>query len=103
MSTITTTVLPAKQSRGTVAILNTVRWIGTGFHLLIAAILLLMSLVAMFTADNGFLVFLGGLLGVGMTLVFGALFYATVGWFVDTLSQLNQIAANTAPTSITAL
>ncbi len=31
-----------------------------------------------------------------MIAIFGALFYATIGWLVETLSMLTEIARNTA-------
>jgi hypothetical protein len=93
MSTITTPI--NRQARTTVSILNTVRTIGTGFYALAAALLALGTLVAAASSDRPGLTFIIGLIWTGMTVVFGALFYAVVGWFAGTLTLLKQIAQNT--------
>jgi hypothetical protein len=83
-----------RQARGTVAILNIARWVGVAFFALTAFGLIVVTLVSMFEGETTRA--LGGILGLGFTIVFGALFYAFIGWYVDTLALLTQIARNTA-------
>ena len=84
-----------RQAKATVGIRNTVRTIGTVFFGILAVVTLLGTLIGTFTSDQGLLVFLVGIVSTGMTVVFGALFYAVVGWYVDSMNLLTQIAANT--------
>jgi hypothetical protein len=97
---MTTTALPApvatknRQARGTVAILNIARWVGVALFALLAFGLVVVTLVSAFEGDTTRM--LAGAGSLGVTVVFGALFYAIIGWYVDTLALLTQIARNTA-------
>jgi hypothetical protein len=84
-----------RQAKATVAILNTVRTIGTTAFGIVAALCLLGTLIGTITSDQHFLYFIVGILTTGLTVVFGALYYAVVGWYVDSLKLLTQIAHNT--------
>jgi energy-converting hydrogenase Eha subunit B len=96
MSAITAALPKYLQARTTANILNAVRILGTLSFGLLALLLVIVGLVQWADAHtNGTLAVLT-IIGVLAALVSGALFYATVGWFVDTLSLLTQIAKNTA-------
>ena len=82
------------QARGTVGILNIARWTGVAFFAFAALIAVGATLVGL--AHGETYTALGGLLGLVFTIIFGALFYAVIGWYVDTLALLTQIAQNTA-------
>lgn len=88
-----------RQARATSTILNAVRMIGTIGFVGVGAFVFLGSLLAAAssrdeTATVAFLAY--GVVAASCVLLFAALFYAVVGWFVDTLSLLTQIAENTA-------
>lgn len=92
---IITPPTPASASVGsvkrTLAILGVVRIGGTILYLGAAALLVLAGLA-------------GDAIGVGITggivcASIGALWYAVIGWFVDSLGLLSAIAANTARTA----
>lgn len=82
------------QAKGTVGILNTVRWIGTGVFGLLAALMLLAALFAFVTSGGPGYAFAGVVFAALLALV-AALIYAVVGWFVDSLNLLVQIEKNT--------
>lgn len=84
------------QARATVQILSTVRAVGTVVYALAVGLILLGTLIGTFTSDQHLTVFFGGIMAAAILGVFGALFYATIGWLVETLSMLTQIARNTA-------
>lgn len=85
-----------RQARATAGILNTVRLIGTIGFVGLAVITLLGGLIGAASSENGAVTLVFGVVGALFALLFAALFYAVVGWFVDTLSLLTQIAENTA-------
>lgn len=91
---IITTPPPARASVGsvkrTIAILSMVRLGGTILYLGAAALMVLAGL----DAGSGVIV----IVGVGSA-ISGALWYAVIGWFVDSLGLLSAIAANTARTA----
>jgi hypothetical protein len=56
----------------------------------------LATVIGTFTTSGSHIAFFfGGVVGTVMLAIFGALFYATIGWLVETLSMLTQIARNT--------
>jgi hypothetical protein len=84
------------QAKGTVGILNTVRWVGTAAYALVALIgvlYLLMSVHQPNTSWTSLVMGVGLVLG---SLIFGALFYAIVGWYVDTLDLLHKLVRRVA-------
>lgn len=91
---IITPPTPASASVGsvkrTIAILEMVRLGGTILYLGAAALLILVGIAEGITLGIG--------LGVGWIII-GALWYAVIGWFVDSLGLLSAIAANTARTA----
>lgn len=88
------------QARATVNILSAVRMIGTIAWAGVACLLALGTVIGAFaTSGSHVAVFFGGLVATVITAIFGALFYATVGWLVETLSMLTEIARNTARTT----
>ncbi len=104
MTSIATTAFIRRnlQVRTTVGILNTVRLVGTGAYGLAALLGLVFLLVSVAQPNTSWTALISGILGVAASVVFGALFYAVVGWFVDTLNLLKQIATNTATGSLAA-
>ena len=98
---MTTSALPAPaaapknlQARGTVGILNTVRWITVAFFGLVALLGVVFMLANVAQGETS--AALVGLLISGASLIYGALAYAFIGWYVDTLNLLTQIARNTS-------
>ena len=84
------------QARGTVGILNTIRWVGTGAYALgalIGVLYLLISVNQPHTSWTSLFMGVGVVLG---SLIFGALFYAIVGWYVDTLDLLHTLVRRVA-------
>ncbi len=102
---MTTSVLPAwaasknLQARTTGGILNIVRYAGTAVFGLIAAILVIAGFVEWADPHTSGLTAVLILIGVGTTTVAALLFYAIVGWYVDSLALLTQIAGNTTARS----
>ena len=90
-------VLPKRnlQARTTASILNLVRIVGTALFGLNALGVAIYGIVAWADPHTSKLAVVLIPLGVLMGLVIAALFYAVVGWFVDTLNLLTQIAKNT--------
>ena len=89
------------QARATVQILSTVRMIGTLAYAVLTALAALATVIGTFTTRGGHIVFVsGGVVATVLVAIFGALFYATVGWLVETLSMLTEIATNTAQQAI---
>jgi len=90
-------VLPKRnlQARTTAGILNLVRIVGTALFGLNALGVAIYGIVAWADPHTSKLAVVLIPLGVLMGLVIAALFYAVVGWFVDTLNLLTQIAKNT--------
>jgi ABC-type polysaccharide/polyol phosphate export permease len=85
------------QARATVQILSTVRMIGTIGYALLTGIVALGTVIGTFTTSGSHIAFFfGGVVATVMIAIFGALFYATIGWLVETLSMLTEIAKNTA-------
>ena len=100
MTTLAAT-LPKKkylQARTTAGILNIVRIVGTALFALNALGVAIYGIVEWADPNTSKFAVVLIPLGVLMWLVIAAVFYAVVGWFVDTLSLLTQIAQNTAPT-----
>ena len=94
MAALTASLPKNLQARTTAGILNVVRILGTvGFGLL-ALLLVILGLVEWADAHTNGTVAVVLIVGVGASLVSGALFYAVVGWFVDTLNLLTKIARN---------
>jgi hypothetical protein len=89
-------VLPKRnlQARTTAGILNIVRIVGTALFVLNALGVVIYGIVAWADPHTSKFAVVLIPLGVLMSLVIAALFYAVVGWFVDTLSLLTQIARN---------
>ena len=73
------------QARDTVSILNIVRWVGVAFFALAALVDVIVVLVAMAHGETYAALF--GILGLGFLVIFGALFDAIVGWYVDSLGS----------------
>ena len=92
MATLAASLPKNLQARTTAGILNAVRVLGTVAFGLLALLLVIVGLVEWADAQTNGTVAVLTILGVGAALVSGALFYAVVGWFVDTLSLLTQIA-----------
>ena len=85
------------QARATVAILSTVRMIGTIAYAVVTGVAALGTVIGTFTTSGSHIgFFFGGVVATIMIAIFGALFYATIGWLVETLSMLTEIAMNTA-------
>jgi len=80
------------QAQTTLRILNAVRLLGTGAFALLALLLAVVGLVEWAGPNTNGTAALLMTVGLGAAVVSGALFYAIVGWFVDTLSLLKQIA-----------
>lgn len=84
------------QVRGTVGILNAVRWLGTAAYALVAVIGVIYLLISVYQPNTSWTsLFMGVGLVLG-SLMFGALFYAIVGWYVDTLDLLHKLARRVA-------
>ncbi|MET0525604.1 MAG: hypothetical protein ABWZ91_12440 [Nocardioides sp.] len=96
MSAITAALPKYLQARTTAGILNIVRIVGTALFAVIAVILGIAGLIEWVDPHTNGLTAVLVIIGVGVAVVSGLLFYATVGWFVDTLNLLTQIAKNTA-------
>ena len=84
------------QARTTAGILSTVRIIGTALFALNALGVAIYGIVEWADPNTSKFAVVLIPLGVLMWLVIAAGFYAVVGWFVDTLNLLTQIARNTA-------
>ncbi len=84
------------QARGTVGILNTIRWVGTGAYALVALIGLLYLLISVDQPNTSWTSLFMGVGLVFGSLIFGALFYAIVGWYVDTLDLLHMLVRRVA-------
>ena len=82
------------QARSTVNILNVARWVGVAFFACSALLSVIMMLVGAVNSDAA--IMMVGFFGIGFNLVFGALFYAFIGWYVDTLDLLTRIARDIA-------
>ena len=99
MTTAAIPDMPGKkhlQARGTVGILNTVRWVGTAAYALGAMIGVLYLLISVYQPNTSWTsLFMGGGVVLG-SLIFGALFYAIVGWYVDTLDLLHKLVRRVA-------
>ena len=96
MTTLNVSIPKNLQARTTAGILNAVRILGTvGFGLL-ALLLVIVGMVEWADAHTNGTAAVMTIIGVGAALVSGALFYAVVGWFVDTLNLLTKISKNTA-------
>lgn len=105
IATPTTPATPARnlQAKGTVGILNTVRWVGTTFCAAVTTLLLLANIVGIIAlSGHGYLTpfsiigfWVGNAIFVVMGGVCAAFFYAVVGWYVDSLNLLVQIERNT--------
>ena len=83
-----------KQARATVAILNTVRWLTVAVFGIGVVLGGLGFLVSLLQGEGQ-----AAIISLAVTLalaVYGALAYAFIGWLVDTLDMLTQIARNTA-------
>ena len=80
------------QARTTAGILNIVRIVGTVLFALNALGVAIYGIVEWADPNTSKLAVVLIPLGVLMWLVIAAVFYAVVGWFVDTLSLLTQIA-----------
>lgn len=97
---MTTAALPTpmapknRQARGTVTILNLARWVGVAFFALSAVGGIITLLIGMVNGDSA--TALAGFAGSGFSVVVGALFYAIIGWYVDTLDLLHKIARRIA-------
>jgi len=74
------------EARGTGSILNVVSWIGVAFFVLAAPVDVIVVLVAMAHGETYAALF--GILGLGFLVVFGALFFATVGWYCDKAAKI---------------
>lgn len=92
-----------RQAKGTVGILNTLRWVGTWVFIILAGLGVLTSVIGyILVTANGAPAY--AILGFGLWAVLcvvvngvlGALFYATIGWYVDSLSMLVKIEQNTS-------
>ena len=95
MTTLTThapRVIRNLQARSTASILNIVRYLGTGAFALLALLTVIVTLVSISQPNTSWTSLILGAVGFGFAIVSGALFYAVVGWFVDTLSLLTRIA-----------
>jgi hypothetical protein len=99
---MTTTAIPDMpgkkhlQVRGTVGILNTIRWVGTGAYALGALIGVLYLLISVYQTNTSWTSLFMGVGVVLGSLIFGALFYAIVGWYVDTLDLLHKLVRRVA-------
>lgn len=89
-----TTPAPNRQAAATVGILNLVRWLSVGVFGVGAVISLLAGFIAM-AQGEGALPLFGGMLIAVLCVIYGALAYAIIGWYVDSLALLKQIAENT--------
>lgn len=85
-----------RHARTTVGILSAVRTIGIVLFGIGIAIGVLGMVVGTLTADNHVQAFFLSAASTVSLTVFAALWYATFGWFVETLNMLTRIAANTA-------
>ena len=75
--------------------------IGTIAYAVMTGVAALGTVIGTFTTNGSHIgFFLGGVVVTVMVAIFGALFYATVGWLVETLSMLTEIAKNTARPAI---
>ena len=81
------------QARTTVGILNTVRWLTVALYFIAVVIGVVGAFSGLVTGNGN--VFLQGLIITVISTMFGALSYAFIGWYVDTLNLLTQIAKNT--------
>lgn len=89
------------QARATVQILSTVRMVGTIAYAIVVALLALGTVIGSITTNGSHIgFFLVGVVVTVMAAIFGAVFYATIGWLVETLSMLTEIATNTAQQAI---
>jgi hypothetical protein len=95
-SPVTATINKTMQARTTVGILNTVRIVGVVMFALCALILVLAGFAEWADDHTSKLAVVGIPLGIAVNAVAALVFYAVVGWFVDTLNLLTQIAKNTA-------
>jgi hypothetical protein len=99
---LTTSVLPAlaapknMQARTTAGILNIVRIVGTGLFALNAVGILIYGFILWAQPHTPTLATVLVPIGVLLWTVLALTFYAGIGWFVDTLRLLTQIARNTA-------
>ncbi len=93
---MTVTQNPARnrQAKNTVGILNTVRYVGTGLFLLMAALSALAAVIGIVQSGGAYFSFGGFLVALIFTL-WAAVVYAVVGWFVDSLALLVKIEENT--------
>ena len=86
------------QARTTAGILNIVRIVGTALFALTALGVAVYGIVEWADPNTSKFAVVLIPLGVLMWMVIAAVFYAVVGWFVDTLSLLTQIAKNATST-----
>ena len=92
MTTLAASLPKFLQARTTAGILNAVRILGTAGFALLALLLVILGIVEWADPHTNGTAALLTLVGIGFAFVGGALFYAVVGWFVDTLQLLTQIA-----------
>lgn len=95
MSHITTVPAP-KSTQATINILGNLRLFGSIVFVVIFALSTLGTLLGAAFSDNHVTFFIAGAIVSAMWAIAGAIFYATIGWFVETLSMLARIAENTS-------
>src|SRR3954470_19416310 len=95
-SPVSTSIRKNMQARTTVGILNTVRVVGTVVIALSALALVLLGFAQWADDHTSKVAVVAIPIGIAANVVVGLIFYAVVGWFVDTLNLLTQIAKNTA-------
>jgi hypothetical protein len=93
---MSTTINTPKSTQATINILGNVRLFGTIVFVCIFALSSLSTVLGAAFADNHVSFFLFGAVVSTLVAVSGAIFYATIGWFVETLKTLVQIAENTS-------
>jgi hypothetical protein len=78
-----------------VAIFNTVRTLGVAIFGLLFALVIIGTVASAATGDSPIVSVLVGFVAALVTAACGALFYAAVGWYADSLELLIQISRNT--------
>jgi len=82
------------QARSTVAILNIVRYALVMIFVVSAVVAVVVTIIGVVQGETTTVLL--GLTSVVVQVILGALAYAFIGWYVDTLDMLKQIARNTA-------
>jgi hypothetical protein len=84
------------QARTTVGILNIVRYVTVGVFGLTTLLFTIFLLAEVAHPYTSWLSITLGVMGAGLSLVLGAMGYAIIGWYVDSLNLLTQIANSAA-------